>query len=122
MAKNRKRIVDLHYHPDQPLPLGDSIFYQCLRCTDILRSNPDESMRCSCGNISIDVDYARAGARDYSLFKVLAIENAQYKLQGHYEDAETGLFYNRFRYYDHDTARYLTQDPIGLLGGENLYR
>lgn len=77
MAKNRakKKIVDLHYQPDQPLPVGGCIFYQCLRCGDILRSEPDESVRCSCGNVSIDVDYARAGAKDYSLFKVLAIEN-----------------------------------------------
>lgn len=44
------------------------------------------------------------------------------RFQGQYEDAETGLFYNRYRYYDPDSARYLTQDPIGLAGGFNLYR
>ena len=44
------------------------------------------------------------------------------RFQGQYEDAETGLFYNRYRYYDPDTARYLTQDPIGLIGGSNLYK
>jgi len=43
-----------------------------------------------------------------------------FRFQGQYEDEETGLFYNRFRYYDPDAARYLTQDPIRLLGGENL--
>jgi RHS repeat-associated protein len=45
----------------------------------------------------------------------------QLRFQGQYEDAETGLYYNRHRYYDPDQARYLTQDPIGLLGGWNLY-
>ena len=45
-----------------------------------------------------------------------------FRFQGQYEDEETGLFYNRYRYYDPDTARYLTLDPIGLLGGDNLYR
>lgn len=45
-----------------------------------------------------------------------------FRFQGQYEDEETGLYYNRHRYYDPDTARYLTQDPIGLAGGENLYR
>jgi RHS repeat-associated protein len=43
------------------------------------------------------------------------------RFQGQYEDSETGLFYNRHRYYDPDQARYITQDPIGLLGGWNLY-
>ncbi|HKX27718.1 MAG TPA: RHS repeat-associated core domain-containing protein [Blastocatellia bacterium] len=38
-----------------------------------------------------------------------------------YEDRETGLFYNNFRYYDPELGRYLSQDPIGLLGGTNLY-
>jgi hypothetical protein len=75
MAKKQKIIVDLHYQSEQPLPMGDSTFYQCLRCSDILCSNPKESTRCTCGNVSIDVDYARAGARDYSLFKVLAIKD-----------------------------------------------
>ncbi len=44
------------------------------------------------------------------------------RFQGQYEDAETGLFYNRHRYYDPDQARYITQDPIGLAGGNNLYQ
>ncbi|GGY45224.1 PAAR-like domain-containing protein [Pseudoduganella albidiflava] len=43
------------------------------------------------------------------------------RFQGQYEDSETRLFYNRHRYYDPDSARYVTQDPIGLLGGENSY-
>jgi RHS repeat-associated protein len=41
--------------------------------------------------------------------------------QGQYEDSETGLYYNRFRYYDPDVGNYLNQDPIRLLGGNNLY-
>jgi RHS repeat-associated protein len=44
------------------------------------------------------------------------------RFQGQYEDAETGLYYNRHRYYDSDTGRFITQDPIGLIGGENLYQ
>lgn len=39
------------------------------------------------------------------------------RFQGQYFDAETGLHYNRFRYYDPVVGRFATQDPIGLLGG-----
>ena len=39
-----------------------------------------------------------------------------FKYQGQYEDVETGLYYNRFRYYEPNTGTYISQDPIGLLG------
>ncbi|HID4616176.1 TPA: RHS repeat-associated core domain-containing protein, partial [Pluralibacter gergoviae] len=38
-----------------------------------------------------------------------------------YEDNESGLHYNLFRYYDPDSGRFTVQDPIGLAGGVNLY-
>ncbi|MEU6073716.1 DUF6531 domain-containing protein [Micromonospora sp. NPDC047074] len=41
------------------------------------------------------------------------------RFPGQYHDAETGLHYNRFRYYDPATARYLSPDPLGLAGGPN---
>ncbi|MCM2566317.1 PAAR-like domain-containing protein [Janthinobacterium kumbetense] len=44
------------------------------------------------------------------------------RFQGQYEDQETWLFYNRYRYYAPEPGRYLTQDPIKLLGGLNSYR
>jgi RHS repeat-associated protein len=43
------------------------------------------------------------------------------RMQGQQIDRESGLFYNRHRYYDPAMGRYITQDPIGLEGGNNLY-
>ncbi|BBV08047.1 RHS repeat-associated core domain-containing protein [Providencia stuartii] len=44
-----------------------------------------------------------------------------FRFAGQYEDRETGLYYNRFRYYDKDSGQYISPDPIGLLGGLNPY-
>ncbi|WP_207513596.1 RHS repeat-associated core domain-containing protein [Longitalea luteola] len=44
-----------------------------------------------------------------------------FRFPGQYEDVETGLYYNRFRYYDPQMGTYISQDPIGLLGGSMLY-
>jgi RHS repeat-associated protein len=44
-----------------------------------------------------------------------------YLYQGQYLDDETGLAYNRFRYYDVDSGGYISQDPIGLNGGTAFY-
>jgi RHS repeat-associated protein len=50
-----------------------------------------------------------------------SLADCPFRYQGQYEDAETGLYYNRFRYYDADMGGYLSQDPIGLQGGTALY-
>ena len=45
-----------------------------------------------------------------------------FRLQNQYFDEETGLHYNLMRYYEPEAGRFVNQDPIGLLGGSNLYR
>ena len=45
-----------------------------------------------------------------------------YRLPGQQYDEESGLYYNRNRYYDPLQGRYITQDPIGLRGEWNLYK
>jgi RHS repeat-associated protein len=42
------------------------------------------------------------------------------RFQGQYLDRDTGLHYNTFRYYDPDIGRFISPDPIGLMGGMNL--
>ena len=39
------------------------------------------------------------------------------RFPGQYADDETGLHYNRHRYYDPESARYTTRDPLGLAPG-----
>ena len=59
-----------------------------------------------------------------------AISQAAYKagirnpirFQGQYFDDETGLHYNRHRYYAPYAGRFISYDPIGLLGGLNLHQ
>ena len=43
------------------------------------------------------------------------------RFQGQYHDPETGLHYNRYRYYDPAIGRFVSQDPIGYAGGLNFY-
>src|SRR5690606_5908624 len=53
--------------------------------------------------------------------EVEEVEN-NLRFQGQYFDEETGLHYNRHRYYDPSVGQFTTQDPIGLLGGVNNYQ
>jgi len=43
------------------------------------------------------------------------------RLAGREYDQETRLYYNRARYYDPKLGRFLSEDPIGIEGGLNLY-
>lgn len=49
------------------------------------------------------------------------IGSCPFRYQGQYEDVETGLYYNRFRYYDADVGKYISEDPIRTDGGIELY-
>lgn len=44
------------------------------------------------------------------------------RLQGQYEDDETGLYYNRHRCYEPHAGQFVSQDPVRLVGGINPYR
>ncbi|PHM49642.1 RHS repeat-associated core domain-containing protein [Xenorhabdus miraniensis] len=60
-------------------------------------------------------------------FQVIASNNPDYHVDCHFRflgqfaDEESGLVYNRFRYYSPETGQYISPDPIGLMGGLNPY-
>ncbi|WP_236183067.1 RHS repeat-associated core domain-containing protein [Pseudomonas ceruminis] len=66
----------------------------------------------------------QATYRSWGAIEQLTINEVEQNLrfQGQYSDAENGLHYNTFRYYDPEIGRFVAQDPIGIDGGLNLYR
>ncbi|WP_436616733.1 RHS repeat-associated core domain-containing protein [Sorangium sp. So ce1024] len=43
------------------------------------------------------------------------------RFPGQYEDAETGLYYNRYRYYDPADGMFVSPEPLGVAGGSGYY-
>ena len=64
---------------------------------------------------------------DYSGFGVARVKEGStlenpLRLPGQYFDEETGLHYNRFRYYAPQLGRYISRDPMGFIADTNFYR
>ena len=68
------------------------------------------------GHLAWQAHYKTYG--NIALKPVETIEN-NLRFQGQYYDAESGLHYNRNRYYDPVAGRFVHQDPLGLAGGPN---
>jgi RHS repeat-associated protein len=51
----------------------------------------------------------------------LGVMTFNHRFPGQYRDKETGLYQNWNRDYEPKIGRYVTSDPIGLLGGANTY-
>jgi len=62
------------------------------------------------------------GTMDYDSFgKPLGQIATRYQYAGREWDPDTELYYYRARYYDAQARRFISEDPIGLDGGVNLY-
>ncbi|CAM3529392.1 putative Rhs family protein [Xenorhabdus nematophila ATCC 19061] len=61
------------------------------------------------------------GYTAYGLESVSGSNNAAFRFAGRRIDPETGLSYNRARYYSPTLGRFLQTDPAGIEGGLNLY-
>lgn len=71
------------------------------------------------GSVVWEAHYSVTGKVDYLEAKRVA---QPLRLQGQYFDQESELHYNRHRYFDPNTGSFISQDPIGLLGGLNPYQ
>ncbi|MGJ4856824.1 RHS repeat-associated core domain-containing protein [Labrys sp. La1] len=89
---------------------------------DVLAPLERPTRSSSGGNGEVD---SRCGGRIYGALalksEVESIVEARFlcpiRFQGQWEDEESGLYYNRFRYYDPLAGQYISRDPIGLGGG-----
>jgi RHS repeat-associated protein len=108
---------DYHYYPYSFEPLAmetkDKLYYYHNDINGAPLRLTDEA-----GNIVWNVHYDIFGKIDK--ISKNEIDNP-IRMQGQYEDEETGLYYNRFRYYDPVISAYVSQDPLGLGAGENVY-
>ena len=72
------------------------------------------------GSLVWDVEYDIYG-KVHKLHKG-GLEDCPFRYQGQYEDASTGLYYNRFRYFSPESGMYISQDPTRLNGSNpNFY-
>ncbi len=67
--------------------------------------------------VTWSAEYTAFGKSDISVERFVN----NHRFPGQYFDKETGLYYNWNRYYDPETGRYVTSDPIGLAGGLNTF-
>ncbi|WP_052729272.1 RHS repeat domain-containing protein [Chromobacterium vaccinii] len=75
------------------------------------------------GLLALEMDYQAWGeAREViaDAASKAGIRNP-FRFQGQYHDDESGLHYNRHRYYDPEIGRFISRDPIGLMGGINIH-
>jgi RHS repeat-associated protein len=72
----------------------------------------------------IDAQGKRIGELDYGPYGEnikAAGQVTDYRYAGMFHLPETGLYLTHYRLYDPDTGRWLNRDPIGEMGGLNLY-
>jgi RHS repeat-associated protein len=100
---------------EPPAPLENIHYYQCDHLGTPMEMT-DES-----GNIAWEANYKAWGEARLTISEAArkaGLKNP-IRFQGQYLDEETGLHYNRFRYYDPVVGRFVSKDPAGLITGSN---
>jgi hypothetical protein len=63
------------FDPANGYPAANGLYYECLRCGDVVSSRPPDSTHCKCRNIMLDVDYGRLEIEDHSKVQLFSISN-----------------------------------------------
>ena len=71
--------------------------------------------------LSLVLQFNVSGYNIYNPQKNYEQKTLTYENTNQNERSDTYLYYNRFRYYNCETGSYISQDPIGLEGGSQLY-
>ncbi|MFJ1212576.1 RHS repeat-associated core domain-containing protein [Burkholderia pyrrocinia] len=106
--------------PPPPAPAIDSLaWYQCDHLGTPQELTDEHS------EIAWSAEYRAWGVAQEAIRKAssgrVEVHNP-IRFQGQYHDHETGLHYNRYRYYDPEVGRFVGKDPIGYAGGRNLFQ
>jgi RHS repeat-associated protein len=106
------------YEEPEPFQPREVVFYQC----DHL-GTPQE-MTDHAGTVAWAARYKAWGQAEEAVSEAARKAGVRnpIRFQGQYLDEETGLHYNRHRYYDPHSGRFVSKDPIGLNGGNNLHQ
>jgi RHS repeat-associated protein len=107
------------WHTDMtPQPFEAIAWYQCDHLGTPMELTDEQ------GNIAWTAQYKAWGEAREERSELAGQHglNNPLRFQGQYYDHESGLHYNRYRYYDCQSGRFISSDPIGLLGGMNLYQ
>jgi RHS repeat-associated core domain len=104
-------------HKPTPRPIDNFAWYQSDQLGTPMELTDTD------GDISWRAFYKAWGARkEEESEKAINQETRNpLRFQGQYFDDETGLHYNRHRYYDPVTGRFISMDPIGFAGDLNVY-
>ncbi|UVL59531.1 DUF6531 domain-containing protein [Pseudomonas sp. B21-032] len=104
-------------HKPAPAPFDAFAWYQCDHLGTPMELTDEQ------GEVAWSGTYKAWGAaqeKRSDTAKRAGIHNPL-RFQGQYFDVETGLHYNRYRYYDPGVGRFVGKDPIGFAGGLNVY-
>jgi hypothetical protein len=62
-----------NFNPVNGYPAGSNLFYECLKCGEVVPSRPKDSTHCQCRNIMIDTDYGRIKIQEHAKVKLFSI-------------------------------------------------